>query len=130
MPPLARRLLWTAGLGLDALAILALFADTDPDGSRNRVVGAIVIAAVGSLAIVAVVTSARRPPVARLLGMAAAAGMLFVAWIVLTRPGSSWFTILVGLVLLAVGGIVGWQLFRWRPDRGSSGETEDRANLA
>jgi hypothetical protein len=53
--------------------------------------------------------------------------MLFVAWLVLSRPWTSVFTILLGLVLLTTGGIVAWQLYRWR--KAASGEPEDGANL-
>ncbi len=128
MPQLARRLLWITGAGLDVLAILGLLADGDPERTGSRILGAVVVAAVGALAVLAAFIAPRRPILARLLGLAAAGGMLFVAWLLLTQPGSSGFTIAVGLVLLVIGGIVGWRLFRWRPER-RSGETEDGAHV-
>jgi hypothetical protein len=129
MPSLTRRLLWITGSGLDVLAIMGLLADGDPERTGSRILGAVVVAAVGSMAVLAALSALRRPVVARLVGLAAAGGMLFVAWLVLSRPVSNVFTILVGLTLLVIGGIVGWQLFRWRPEGRSSGEAEDGAHV-
>lgn len=129
MPRLAHRLLWIAGVGLDVVVILGLFADVEPERVGGRIVGAVVIAGVGSLAVVAAVLAPRRPVAARLLGLAAAGGMLFVAWLILTRPGTNLFTTVIGLGVLTLGAIIGWQLFRWRPGRRSSAEAEDGAHV-
>jgi hypothetical protein len=126
VPRRAVRLLWLTGIGLDVLAVIGLLADIEPERMGSRILGPSWW-----------LPSARSrwsprswraaPLLAHRLGLAAAAGMLFVAWLVLSRPWTSVFTILLGLVLLTTGGIVAWQLYRWR--KAASGEPEDGANL-
>lgn len=122
-PRTAVRLLWLTGIGLDVLAILGLLADAEPEQLAGRILGAAVIAGVGAVSMVAAIMARSRPTVTRRLGLAAAGGMLFVAWLVLTRPESGGFTILVGLALLVIGAIIAWQLYRW--PRPMSGEPKD-----
>ena len=129
MPPLARRLLWATGLGLDVLAIIGLLAEVEPDRVGSRIAGAVVLAAVGALALAAALLASRRPAVSRFLGLGSAVGMLFVAWLVLTQPGVNLLSILVWSAVIVVAATIGWQLFRWRPARASSGEAEDGAHV-
>ena len=116
-------------VGLDVLVILALLADMDEGEVGSRIIGLIVIGAVGSLALASVIVARRRPRVARLLGLGSAGGMLFVSWLVLTRLRGDVLSIIVWIGVMIVGAAVGWQLFRWRPDREPSGEAEDGAHI-
>ena len=128
LPRRAIRLLWLTGIGLDVFAIMGLLADADPQRMGSRILGAIILAAIGAVAMVAAIMARSRPLLARRLGLVASAGMLFVAWLVLSRPWTSPFTVVIGRVLLTVGASVAWQLYRWRGT--PSGEPEDGANLA
>ena len=129
MPLLARRLLWGTGLGLDVLVIIALLADVEPERAGSRIAGAVVIGAVGSLALAAALLASRRPAMSRFLGLAAAGGMLFVSWLVLTRPGVNFLSIIVWIAAIVVAATIGWHLVRWRPARAPSGQAEDGAHL-
>lgn len=128
LPRRAVRLLWLTGIGLDVFAVIGLLADVEPERMRSRILAAIMVAAIGAISLVAAIMARSRRLLARRLGLAAAAGMLFLAWLLLSRPWTSVFTVLLGLVLLAIGAIVAWQLYRWQ--RSSSGKAEDGADLS
>jgi uncharacterized membrane protein HdeD (DUF308 family) len=126
--PWTVRLLQGTGLALIGLAIVGLLAEASPGTLGSRIAGGALLATTGAAAVMATRLVRRQPEWGRRLGLLAVAGMLFIAWIVTTRPTSNPFTVLLGVALLAVGSIVGWRLLR-RPGR-SSGQAEDRPDIA
>jgi hypothetical protein len=124
------RLLRGTGWALIGLAIVGLLAEAPPSELGSRIAGAALIATTGAVAVTAARLVRRQPDWGRRLGLLAASGMLFIAWIVTTRPTSNPITVLLGVALLVVGAIVGWQLLRRsRPGR-SSVETENGPDVA
>jgi uncharacterized membrane protein HdeD (DUF308 family) len=127
--PWTVRLLQGTGWALIGVAVVGLLAEAPPGTLGSRIAGAALLATTGAVAIIAARLVRRQPKCGRRLGLLAAGGMLFIAWIATTRPSSNLFTVLLGLALLAVGSIVGWQLLRWRPGRWSS-QAEDGPDVA
>jgi hypothetical protein len=122
-------LLQGTGWALIGVAVVGLLAESPPGTLSSRIAGAALVATTGAAAVTAARLVRRQPDWARRLGLMAAGGMLFLAWIWTTRPSSNLFTVLLGVALLAVGSIVSWQLLRWRPGR-SSGQTENGPDVA
>ena len=114
-PRLARILLWAAGPPILLLALAGAFAEVEPERRTSRMLGLLIFAVMSGAATLAAWLLPRRPRLGRRVGLGAAAGMLFVAWILTSRSDNPGGAILFGLGLLAAGAIVAWHLWRWRP---------------
>jgi hypothetical protein len=114
---MARVLLWAVGPPVLLLALAAVFAEVEPERRASRILGFFIIGTVAATATVAAWLLPRRPRLGRRIGLGAAGGMLFVAWILTSRSDNSGGVISFGLGLLATGSIVAWRLWRWRPIR-------------
>ena len=108
-------LLWAAGPPVLLLAIAGAFAEVEPERRANRILGLIIFGVMSGAATLAAWLLPRRPRLGRRVGLGAAGGMLFVAWILTSRSHNPGGAILFGLSLLAAGAIVAWRLWRWRP---------------
>ena len=114
-PRLARFLLWAAGPPVLLLAIAGAFAEVEPERRASGMLGLLVYGVMSGAATLAAWLLHRRPRLGRRVGLGAAAGMLFVAWILTSRSDNPGGAVLFGLGLLAAGAIVAWRLWRWRP---------------
>ena len=114
-PLLARVLLWAAGPPILLLAIAGAFEEIEPERRASRLLGLFIFGVMSASATVAAWLLPRRPRLGRNVGLVAAGGMLFVAWILTSRSDNPGGAILFGLGLLAAGAVVAWRLWRWRP---------------
>jgi hypothetical protein len=108
-------LLWAAGPPILLLAIAGAFAEIEPERRASRLLGLFIFGVMSALATVAAWLLPRRPRLGRRVGLFAAGGMLFVAWILTSRSDNPGGAVLLGLGLLAAGAVVAWRLWRWRP---------------
>jgi len=127
--PLASRvLLYTlGGLGLFA-ASAALFGESEPGRAATRITGGVVFGVISGAAVVAAYLLGRRPRAGRGLGIAAAAGGLFLGWLVAVGTSRGLGTVLIGIAIVVASGVIAWQLWRWRLH--GSAEAEDGSNVA
>ncbi len=115
-PIVPRILLWLSGsLGL-VLTLAALLGESEAGREGSRLVGAAIFGAISASALGSAYLLTRRPRTGRILGFAAAAGGVFIAWVVVQNadelPGA-----LVGTAIGAAAVFVAWQLARWSPPR-------------
>ena len=115
-PVVARVLLWLCGtLGL-LVTLAALLSEPEAGREGARLVGATVFGCASVAALGSALLLSRRPRIGRILGFVAAAGGLFLGWVVVQNaselPGA-----FVGIAIAATGLVVAWQLARWAPQR-------------
>ncbi len=113
-PIVPRILLWLSGsLGL-LLTLAAIFGEPEAGREGARLVGAAVFGATSVSALGSAFLLTRRPRIGRILGFVAAAGGVFLGWVVVQSadelPGA-----LVGTAIAGTAIIVAWQLARWVP---------------
>ena len=113
-PRVATGILWVIGVGGLLLSALALMDLSDAERPASRLLGAGVFICVCGAATASAWLLGRRPGAGRIVGLLAAAGLLFLGWILTTSPRATGTTVILGLVLIAAGALIGWQLFRWR----------------
>jgi hypothetical protein len=113
----AHVLLWAVGPSVLLLSFAAAFAEVEPERRASRIIGLFILGSVAGAATLAAWLLGRRPRLGRRIGLVAAGGMLFVAWILTSRSDNPGGVTLFGLGLLAAGSIVAWRLWRWRPKR-------------
>ncbi|HYI67295.1 MAG TPA: STM3941 family protein [Candidatus Limnocylindrales bacterium] len=115
-PVVARVLLWLSGaLGL-LITLVALLSEPEAGRESARLVGAAVFGGTSVAALGSAFLLTRRPLIGKILGFVAAAGGLFLGWVVV-RNASELPGALVGIAIAATGLIVAWQLVRWAPQR-------------
>jgi hypothetical protein len=112
LPSVARWILWVGGaIGLFVTSA-ALLSDVDPERRGSRLLGALLFGTTSVAAVGSAWLLPRRPRIGRLLGILAAAGGIFLGWVITqtadTLPGA-----LIGVVIVSGAATVAWQLARW-----------------
>ena len=113
-PGLSRWILWVTGVGGLLLTLAGSFSEPNPGRAGSRIAGFVVFAIVSGAAVGSAYLMTRRPRLARILGLVAAGGAVFIGW-ALMRAESSLPGALVAIAIAAVGLVVAWQLVRWSP---------------
>jgi hypothetical protein len=89
----------------------AVLGDGDPDRWRARLIGAFLFGTTSVAALGSAWLLPRRPRTGRTLGIFAAAGGIFLGWVITqtadTLPGA-----LIGVAIVGGGAVVAWQLSR------------------
>ncbi|MEP6469545.1 MAG: STM3941 family protein [Chloroflexota bacterium] len=112
VPLPARWILWVGGaLGLLA-SLAAVVGDGDPARQGSRLLGALLFGTTSVAALGSAWLLPRRPRLGRVLGILAAAGGLFLGWVV-TQTADEIPRVLVGLAIAGCAAVVAWQLARW-----------------
>lgn len=120
VPTVARVLLWVGGAAGLLLTIAGALGEADPGRERSRLIGVLLFGTTSVAGLASAWLLPRRPGLGRVLGLVAAAGGLFLGWVV-TQSSGELPGVLVGLAMAAAGAVVAWQLVRWsgRPLRSS-----------
>lgn len=113
-PRVSRWLLWLTGVGGLLITLAASFDEPDPGREGSRIIGVVIFGTGCAAAVGSAYLMRRRPRIARGLGLVAAAGALFIGWVAVT-DASGLPRAAVGIVIVAIGLIVAWQLVRWSP---------------
>jgi hypothetical protein len=120
VPTAARVLLWVGGAAGLLVSIAAALDEPDPGRQQSRLIGVLLFGTTSVAALASAWLLPRWPRLGRVLGILAAAGGLFLGWVV-TQSSAELPGVLIGLAMAGAGAVVAWQLVRWsgRPLRSS-----------
>jgi len=93
-------------------SIAAATRDGDPDRRRALLIGAFLFGTASVAALGSAWLLPRRPKTGRILGIFAAAGGIFLGWVI-TQTADTLPRALVGFVIVGGAALVAWQLARW-----------------
>jgi hypothetical protein len=113
VPTAARVLLWVGGAAGLLVSIAAALGDAEPGRERSRLIGVLLFGTTSVAALASAWLLPRRRGLGRAIGFLAAAGALFLGWVV-TQSSSQLPGVLIGIAMAGAGGVVAWQLVRWR----------------
>lgn len=120
VPTAVRPLLWAGGGAGLLFTILGALGGSDPGRETSHLLGVLVFGTTSAAALLAAWLLPRRPHAGRALGFVAAAGALFIGWLLTQSTGSGLGAVMIGIVIALAGAYVAWRLFRWsRPRSGS-----------
>jgi hypothetical protein len=123
VPTTSRVMLWLGGI-LGLLLTLAGIVDgSDPGREMPHLLGVLVFGTTSVAALLAAWLLPRRPSTGRRFGFVAAAGAIFIGWLLTQSSRSGLVAVLIGFVIAAAGAYVAWELFRWSR-RVASSESE------
>jgi hypothetical protein len=112
LPNAARWILWVGGaIGL-FVSIAAVLSDIDPERRGSRLLGALLFGTTSVAALGSAWLLPRRPRIGRVLGILAAAGGMFLGWVI-TQTADTLPRVLVGVAVVGCAALVAWQLARW-----------------
>jgi hypothetical protein len=112
LPNTARWILWVGGsIGL-FFSIGAVLSDVDPERRGSRMLGALLFGTTSVAALGSAWLLPRQPRIARVLGILAAAGGMFLGWLV-TQTADTLPRVLVGVAIAGGAAFVAWSLARW-----------------
>jgi uncharacterized membrane protein YfcA len=94
------------------VSLAGLLGDGDPERQASRLFGGLLFGTTSVAALGSAWLLPRRPRAGRALGMLAAAGGLFLGWVVI-QIADEMPRLLVGLAMTGSAAIVAWQLARW-----------------
>ena len=120
VPTAPRMMLWVGGAAGLLLTLAGVAGGSDPGRERSHLLGVLVFGTTSAAALLAAWLLPRRPRTGRLFGFLAAAGALFIGWLLTQSSRSGLAAVTIGIVLAAAGAYVAWALFRWLRRRPSS----------
>jgi hypothetical protein len=112
LPDAARWILWVGGVIGLFISVVALLGDVDPERRGSRLFGALLFGTTSVAALGSAWLLPRRPRIGRALGILAAAGGMFLGWVI-TQTADELPGVLVGLAIAGCAGFVAWKLARW-----------------
>jgi hypothetical protein len=113
----ATAVLWVGGTAGLVFTILGALGGSDPGRETSHLVGVLVFGTTSVAAVLSAWLLPRRARTARVLGLVAAAGALFIGWLLTQSSRSGLGAVMVGIVVAVAGAYVGWRLFRWSRPR-------------
>lgn len=121
VPTASRVLLWFGGITGLLVTLAGIVDGSDPGREISHLLGVLVFGTTSVAALLAAWLLRRRPRAAGGLGFVAAAGALFIGWLLTQSSGSGLLAVIAGILIAASGAYVAWELFRW--SRRSSSDT-------
>jgi hypothetical protein len=123
VPTAPRVILWLGGIPGLLFTVAGALGGSDPGREGSHLLGVLVFGTTSIAALAGAWLLPRRPSFGRGLGLLAAAGALFIGWLLTQSPRSGLVGAVIGIVIAAAGAYVGWELFRrsrrgWRSDKG------------
>jgi hypothetical protein len=94
------------------VSLAGVFGDGDPERQASRLFGGLLFGTTSVAALGSAWLLPRRPRAGKVLGILAAAGGLFLGWVVI-QIADEMPRLLVGLAITGGAAIVAWQLARW-----------------
>ena len=113
VPTASRVLLWFGGIPGLLVTLAGIVDGSDPGREISHLLGVLVFGTTSVAALLAAWLLPRRPRAGRGLGFVAAAGALFIGWLLTQSSGSGLLAVIIGIVIAASGTYVAWELFRW-----------------
>jgi hypothetical protein len=112
-PTASRVMLWFGGAAALLLTLAGLIDGSEPGREGSHVLGVLVFGTTSVAALAAAWLLPRRPRTGRGLGFVAAAGALFIGWLMTQSSRSGLGAVIIGIAVVAAGAYVAWDLFRW-----------------
>ncbi len=123
VPTASRVMLWVGGIAGLLLTLAGIVDGSDPGRESSHLLGVLVFGTTSVAALLAAWLLPRRPTTGRRFGLIAAAGAVFIGWLLTQSSRSGLVAVVIGIVIAAIGAYVAWELFRWS-HRGSSFDTK------
>ena len=115
VPTASRVMLWFGGIPGVLLTLAGIVDGSERGREISHLLGVLVFGTTSVAALLAAWLLPRRPRTGRRFGLIAAAGAVFVGWLLTQSSGSGLVAVLIGIGTAATGAYVAWELFRWSP---------------